>query len=59
MLIFWLDWVKGCMKRADNKTCDQCKYFTGAGDWNLCCTQKHPTPEEKAKLNQILDEMEV
>ena len=20
-----------------NKTCGQCKYFTGAGDWNLCC----------------------
>ena len=31
------------------KTCGQCKYFTGAGDWNLCCTQKHPTPEEKVK----------
>ena len=29
------------------KTCGQCKHFTGAGDWNLCCAQKHPTLEEK------------
>lgn len=32
-----------------DKTCGQCKHFTGAGDWDLCCTQKHPTPEEKAR----------
>lgn len=31
------------------KTCGQCKHFTGAGDWNLCCTQKHPTPKEEAR----------
>ena len=35
------------MKYVDSKTCIQCKYFIGAGDWNLCCTQKHPTIEEK------------
>ena len=28
-------------------TCGQCKHFTGAGDWNLCCDIKHPTPKEK------------
>lgn len=32
-----------------NKTCSQCKYSTGASDWNLCCAQKYPTPEEKVK----------
>lgn len=37
------------MKCIGSKTCGQCKHFTGAGDWNLCCTQKHPTQEEKAK----------
>ena len=36
------------------KTCGQCKHFTGAGDWNLCCTQKHPIPEEKAKGQMFL-----
>ena len=30
-----------------DKICGQCKHFTGVGDWNLCCTQKHPIPEEK------------
>lgn len=24
-----------------NKTCKDCKKFTGAGDWNLCCMEKH------------------
>lgn len=28
-------------------TCGQCTNFTGAGDWDLCCTISHPTPEEK------------
>lgn len=32
-----------------DKTCGQCKHFIDGGDWNLCCTQKHPTPEEKIK----------
>ena len=32
-----------------DKTCGQYKHFTGAGDWNLCYIQKHPTPEEKAR----------
>lgn len=27
--------------------CGECKSFTGAGDWNLCCMTSHPTPEEK------------
>lgn len=29
------------------KTCGQCKHYTGAGDWNLCCDIKHPTPKER------------
>ena len=37
------------MRYIDSQTCGQCKHFTGAGDWDLCCTQKHPTPEEKTK----------
>lgn len=37
------------MRYIDSQTCGQCKHFTGAGDWNICCTQKHPTPEEKAR----------
>lgn len=24
-----------------NKTCSECEYFIGGGDWNLCCSQKH------------------
>lgn len=27
--------------------CKDCKHFTGAGDWDLCCTVDHPTIEEK------------
>ena len=27
--------------------CGTCKHYTGAGDWNLCCTIHHPTPKEK------------
>lgn len=27
------------------RTCGQCKNFTDAGDWNLCCTK----PPKKAK----------
>jgi hypothetical protein len=27
-----------------NKTCKDCKYFIGGGDWDLCC--KNP-PEDK------------
>ena len=42
------------MKYVNSKTCGQCKYFIGAGDWNLCCTQKHLTPEEKAKGQYFL-----
>ena len=22
-------------------TCGMCKNYTGAGDWNLCCTERH------------------
>ena len=30
--------------------CGTCKHFIGGGgDWNLCCTVKHPTPKEKGK----------
>lgn len=29
------------------KTCKDCKYFTGMGDWNLCCTK----PPTRAKEN--------
>ena len=42
------------MKYVSSKTCGQCKHFTSAGDWNLCCTQKHPTLEEKAKGKNFL-----
>lgn len=35
------------MTSEEMKTCGQCKNFTGAGDWNLCCKIKHPTPKEK------------
>lgn len=24
-----------------------CKHFIGGGDWNLCCTVRHPTPKER------------
>ena len=24
-----------------SKTCKMCDHFIGAGDWNLCCTQRH------------------
>ena len=24
-----------------SKTCKDCAYFLGWGDWNLCCTQSH------------------
>lgn len=27
--------------------CGTCNHYTGAGDWNLCCTVQHPTPKEK------------
>ena len=37
------------MKYVGSKTCGQCKHFTGAGDWNLCCILKHPTSKEKAR----------
>lgn len=23
-------------------TCETCKHFIGAGDWNLCCDLPHP-----------------
>lgn len=31
------------MKSRDkyNRTCSECEFFIGGGDWNLCCTQKH------------------
>ena len=36
------------------KTCGQCKHFTGAGDWNLCCTQKHPVPKMGQRSKDLL-----
>lgn len=24
-----------------NKTCSDCDNYTGLGDWDLCCTEKH------------------
>ena len=27
--------------------CGTCKHYIGGGDWNLCCTIKHPTPKEQ------------
>ena len=27
--------------------CGKCKYYTGAGDWNLSCMIDHPTSAEK------------
>lgn len=27
--------------------CGTCKHFIGGGDWNLCCTVRHPTPKER------------
>jgi hypothetical protein len=24
-----------------NKTCKDCDYFIGSGDWDLCCTKHH------------------
>lgn len=34
---------KAKMKSRDkyNRTCSECEFFIGGGDWNLCCTQKH------------------
>lgn len=29
--------------------CGTCRYYIGGGDWNLCCSISHPTPEEKIK----------
>ena len=26
-----------------------CRYYTGCGDWDLCCTIQHPTPKEKER----------
>lgn len=31
------------------KICKYCDHFIGGGDWNLCCSVEHPTPEEKKK----------
>ena len=36
------------------KTCGQCKHFTGAGDWNICCTQKHPVPKMGQRSKDFL-----
>lgn len=33
----------------NRNTCGQCSHFTGAGDWDLCCTIAHPTPKEKER----------
>ena len=30
-----------------NNRCGECANYTGGGDWDLCCSIKHPTPEEK------------
>ena len=27
--------------------CGTCEHFTGAGDWNISCKVKHPTPKER------------
>ena len=27
--------------------CGTCEHYIGGGDWNLCCTIKHPTPKEQ------------
>lgn len=35
------------MKYVGSKTCGQCKYFTAAGDWDLCCDIPHPTKKEQ------------
>lgn len=29
--------------------CGTCEHYIGGGDWNLCCTIKHPTPKEQEK----------
>ena len=31
------------MDKADKVYCKTCKYFTGCGDWNLCCTNPPST----------------
>lgn len=30
------------MNNKSDLRCKTCKFFTGAGDWNLCCTKPHP-----------------
>lgn len=29
--------------------CGECANFMGCGDWNLCCSAKHPTSKEREK----------
>lgn len=29
--------------------CGNCEHYTGAGDWELCCTVRHPTKGERAQ----------
>lgn len=29
------------VSNTNNKTCSECEYFIGGGDWDLCCSQKH------------------
>ena len=41
-------WFKKLFKKDVKRlTCGDCEYYTGADDWNLSCTQPHPTPKEK------------
>lgn len=29
--------------------CGTCEHYIGGGDWDLCCTIKHPTSKEREK----------
>lgn len=30
-----------------DKVCGNCTHYIGGGDWDLCCTIRHPTPSEQ------------
>lgn len=42
----------------NQKTCKDCKYFLGMGDWNLCCSKKYGLCYENTEACELFVQKE-
>ena len=54
------NWILSCRKRRfpDDKTCGDCRYFLGGGDWALCCDKHYDLYFSDSKACDDFDEKE-